>query len=639
MAAEVTVALGLANGKNAQSEFLAPGRPRVGAMADQRTEYPLLRTLQTIESVDNPLDVYPYRNWERVYRDQYSYDDSFTFICSPNDTHACRLRAFTRNGVIQRIEQNYDVGRYTDQLGNKASVKWHPRGCKKGQTFHRRVYGPYRLRFPLVRAGWKEWADSGFPELTPEARDEFKFTSRGTDTFVRLSWDEAYDYVARGLITVAEAYSGAQGARRLAAEGFQPEMIDEMGGAGTRTMKLRGGMGLLGVIGKYGMYRMSNTLALLDTHVRGTGPDDARAGRNWSNYTWHGDQAPGHLFVHGVQTSEPDFNDLANSKLTIQVGKNLVENKMPESHFFSNVMEQGGKIVTIAPEYSPYGTYDGMTIFEAAQQSRTGQQAVGYIPTDEEWASPNIHEDSPVANAPLSEGVTLPEHKTWFFYLQRICNHCSYPACLSACPRNAIYKRPEDGIVLIDQRRCRGYRKCVEQCPYKKPMYRPDSRTSEKCIGCYPRVEGSDPLTEGLPMETRCMTSCPGQIRLQGLVRVEGNGSWVVAPDNPLYYLIREEKMALPLYPQFGTQPNVYYIPPRWVPRDYLRQMFGPGVDTALTAYERPSRRAQAVLQLFRTTQTIILSPRGCDSRHGRRPIWRHPCSLPGRAPRSAADR
>jgi nitrate reductase / nitrite oxidoreductase, alpha subunit len=330
-------------------EFLIMGAAAtVGAAT-----YPLLHNLQAIRAVDNPLDSYPFRDWEAIYRDQYAYDSSFTFICSPNDTHACRLRAFTRNGVIQRIEPNYDVGRYADQLGNTASVKWHPRGCKKGQTFHRRVYGPYRLRFPLVRAGWKRWADDGFPELTAENRDAYLFTSRGTDSFARVSWDEAYRYIASGLINVAEAYSGDQGARRLIAEGYQPEMVEEMGGAGTRTMKLRGGMGLLGVIGKYGMYRMSNTLALLDDQVRGVGPDEARAGRNWSNYTWHGDQAPGQPFVHGLQTSDPDFNDLANSKLTIQVGKNLVENKMPESHWFSNIMEQGGKIVTIAPEYSP----------------------------------------------------------------------------------------------------------------------------------------------------------------------------------------------------------------------------------------------------------------------------------------------
>src|SRR4030067_1638334 len=97
-------------------------------------------------------------------------------------------------------------------------------------------------------------------------------------------------------------------------------------------------------------------MALLDSHVSTTDPDDALGGRNWSNYTWHGDQAPGHPFVHGLQCSDEDFNDLRNSRLHIQCGKNLVENKMPENHFFNELMERGGKIVTIAPEYSPPAT-------------------------------------------------------------------------------------------------------------------------------------------------------------------------------------------------------------------------------------------------------------------------------------------
>ena len=257
----------------------------------------------------------------------------------------------------------------------------------------------------------------------------------------------------------------------------------------------------------------------------------------------------------------------------------------------------------------PYGVYNGKTIFEAAAD-KGAEQALGYLPSDEEWTAPNIYEDTAmgavgVPNESHLEATQLPEHKTWFFYLQRICNHCTYPGCLAACPRNAIYKRPEDGIVLIDQERCRGYRKCVEQCPYKKPMYRPTTRVSEKCVACYPRVEGSDPLTGGLPMETRCVSTCIGKIRLQGLVRVE-NGEWAEDRNNPLYFLTRVERVALPLYPQFGTEPNIYYIPPRWVPRPYLRQMFGPGVDEAIDRYTNPSRELLAVLQLFRASQTII---------------------------------
>lgn len=258
---------------------------------------------------------------------------------------------------------------------------------------------------------------------------------------------------------------------------------------------------------------------------------------------------------------------------------------------------------------SPYGLYQGQTIFEAA--AATGDEsAIGFLPTEKEWTGPNLYEDTPkgpagVPNKYHTDGAELPEHNTWFFYLQRICNHCTYPGCVSACPRNAIYKRPEDGIVLIDQERCRGYRKCVEQCPYKKAMYRPTTRVSEKCVGCYPRVEGSDPLTNGVPMETRCVATCVGKIRLQGLVRIE-DGDWAEDRFNPIYYLVRQERVALPLYPQFGTEPNIYYIPPRWVPRPYLRQMFGPGVDDAIDRYTKPSRELLAVLQLFRATQTII---------------------------------
>ncbi len=263
----------------------------------------------------------------------------------------------------------------------------------------------------------------------------------------------------------------------------------------------------------------------------------------------------------------------------------------------------------------PYGTFEGKTIFEAAEKNvgpAGPQRVLGYLPTDEDWRTPNLYEDVPGGS---EKGVSmkftrkveeLPTHSTWFFYLARICNHCTYPACLAACPRNALYKRPEDGIVLIDQSRCRGYRKCVEACPYKKSMYRPTTRVSEKCIACYPRIEGRDQETQGHPMETRCMASCIGQIRMQGLVKLAKDGSWEEDRWHPLYYLVKVARVALPLYPQFGTGPNGYYMPPRWVPRPYLRQMFGPGVDQAIERYMVPDRELLAVLQLFRKTNRII---------------------------------
>jgi nitrate reductase alpha subunit len=307
-----------------------------------------------LEGIQNPLDFYPNRDWEKIYRDQYRYDRTFTWVCAPNDTHMCRIRSFVRNGIIIRSEQNYDYNRYTDLYGNRASVAWNPRGCLKGYTFHRRVYGPYRLKGPVIRKGWKEWADDGFPSLSdnPQLRHKYRFDDRGNDTFVRLSWDEAANYAARGLRAVAETYSGETGRERFRKDGCPEEMLEHWGGAGTRTMKIGSSLPVHGVIGKFGLFRFGNMMALLDHHVRGVPPEEAHGSRDWTEYTWRGDQAPGQPFVHGLQTSDCDFNDMRHTKLNIQVGKNLIENKMPDSHWMTEIIERGGKIVNIAPEYN-----------------------------------------------------------------------------------------------------------------------------------------------------------------------------------------------------------------------------------------------------------------------------------------------
>ncbi|MDP6085612.1 MAG: molybdopterin-dependent oxidoreductase [Nitrospinota bacterium] len=339
--------------KLSRRQFLAAGGAGLLAWSQKDLS---LAVLKPVTDVENPLEFYPNRGWEKVYRDQYRVDGSFTWVCSPNCTHECRLRAFTRNGVVLRTEQNYDNQRISDLYGNRATHHWNPRACANGFTFQRRMYGPYRLRYPMVRRGWKRWADDGFPELNEANKKKYMFDARGSDTFVRVSWDDVYTYAAKGFIQVAKTYSGEAGKRRLVAQGHSPEMFTHWDGAGTRTIKFRGGMGLLGVIGKYGMYRFANTMALVDSHVRGVEPKKARGGRAWANYTWHGDQAPGHPFVHGLQTSDCDFNDLRATKLLIAMGKNLVENKRADSHFSIEGIERGTKMIVVAPEYSPPAT-------------------------------------------------------------------------------------------------------------------------------------------------------------------------------------------------------------------------------------------------------------------------------------------
>ncbi len=344
-------------------------------------------------SVENPLGAYPNRDWEKVYLDQYGYDSSFTWVCAPNDTHMCRLRAFVRNGVMLRSEQNYDHDRCGDLYGNKATKAWNPRGCPKGFTMQRRVYGPYRLKGPVLRQGWKQWADDGFPSLSdqPELRTKYKFDDRGNDNYVRLSWDEIFKYVADGLEATARTYSGEDGVKRLVRDGYEQRMIDKVQGAGTRVIKIGSNLPIHGIVGKFGIYRFANLLGLLDHHVRGVPPEEARAARDWNEYTWRGDQAPGHPYVHGLQTSDMDFNDMRFSKLVIQIGKNLIENKMPESHWLNEVMERGGKLVDIAPEYNCPGTKSNYWIGVRPGLSDTAVLlGVTKILLDEKWYKPDF---------------------------------------------------------------------------------------------------------------------------------------------------------------------------------------------------------------------------------------------------------
>jgi nitrate reductase beta subunit len=235
--------------------------------------------------------------------------------------------------------------------------------------------------------------------------------------------------------------------------------------------------------------------------------------------------------------------------------------------------------------------YRGKTLFDAAP---TGEVLLGYLPDDLDYAHPNIGEDDSTGLMPQGAHLRMP-HMQWMFYLPRICNHCTYPACLSACPRQSIYKRPEDGIVLLDQSRCRGYRECVKGCPYKKVYFNAQTRVSEKCIGCYPAVEGG--------RQTQCTITCIGKIRIQGFMHAPDKAD----PDSPLDYLVLIRKIALPLYPQFGLEPNTYYIPPVHVPPAYLRQMFGWGAEDAIAAYGKAAQdpKLLGALLLFGATPEI----------------------------------
>ena len=184
---------------------------------------------------------------------------------------------------------------------------------------------------------------------------------------------------------------------------------------------------------------------------------------------------------------------------------------------------------------------------------------------------------------------------TFMMYLPRLCEHCLNPSCVASCPSGSIYKREEDGIVLIDQDKCRGWRMCVSGCPYKKIYYNWQSGKAEKCIFCYPRIEAGQP--------TVCSETCVGRIRYLGVLlydadaiaaaasvadekdlygaqlglfldpndesviaaaRCEGvPDAWIdAAQRSPVYRMAMDWKVALPLHPEYRTLPMVWYVPP-----------------------------------------------------------------------------
>jgi nitrate reductase beta subunit len=212
----------------------------------------------------------------------------------------------------------------------------------------------------------------------------------------------------------------------------------------------------------------------------------------------------------------------------------------------------------------------------------------------------------------ISDKVRFEYEQAFMFYLPRICEHCLNPSCVASCPSGAMYKRTEDGIVLVDQDKCRGWRMCVTGCPYKKVYFNHRTGKAEKCTFCYPRVE------VGLP--TVCSETCVGRLRYIGLVfydadrvteaaatadpqelyaaqldlmldphdpevvaaaRREGiSDDWVAAAQrSPVYALAKTYKVALPLHPEYRTMPMVWYVPPLSPVSEALRDSGHDGED------------------------------------------------------------
>jgi len=303
------------------------------------------------DQIQNPLALYPDRGWEQAYRDLWQYDSTFTFVCAPNDTHNCLLKAFVRQGVVTRLGPTMGYGQATDLYGNRPTHRWDPRVCQKGLALTRRFYGDRRVAHCRVREGFKRWVEAGFPRGT-DGKPPVEYFNRARDQWVRVTHREAAEIVASALRNISDTYKGEAGAERLRAQHYDEEMIAAMRGAGTQAMKFRGGMPLLGLTRVFGMYRLANSMALLDAEQRGVGPDEALGGRGFDNYSWHTDLPPGHPMVTGQQTVEWDLSSVEHARLVIVWGMNWITTKMPDAHWLTEARLKGTKVVVIACEYS-----------------------------------------------------------------------------------------------------------------------------------------------------------------------------------------------------------------------------------------------------------------------------------------------
>ncbi len=300
-----------------------------------------------------------------------------------------------------------------------------------------------------------------------------------------------------------------------------------------------------------------------------------------------------------------------SGKLTLKQGGRLKR----LATIFSNPLMPG-----VEDYYEPW-TYDYDTLLSAPQGSTSPvaqpHSAITGKPMRITWSAnwddnlagaPETAPEDPIVkklHSDVNDKIRFEYEQAFMFYLPRICEHCLNPACVASCPSGAMYKRSEDGIVLVDQDACRGWRMCVTGCPYKKVFFNHATGKAEKCTMCYPRIEA------GMP--TICSETCVGRLRYLGLFLYDADKvtaaasvknprdlyeaqldlildphdpevqaaarrdgiaqDWIdAARKSPVYRLAKEFRVALPLHPEYRTMPMVWYIPPLSPVADALRE-------------------------------------------------------------------
>lgn len=178
------------------------------------------------------------------------------------------------------------------------------------------------------------------------------------------------------------------------------------------------------------------------------------------------------------------------------------------------------------------------------------------LPRDHEWIKIQLLQDSEMTS------------KYWF---PKPCYHCDSPLCVSVCPVGATYKR-EDGIVLVDNKRCIGCKFCMTACPYSARVFNwkdpevdlprdhvydpelnvpPVEGTVGKCVFCADKLRNNE-----LP---RCVKACPMGVIYFGDINEDAVTNGV---ETLRFSSLMVDKHGYRHMEELGTMPSVYYLPP-----------------------------------------------------------------------------
>jgi complex iron-sulfur molybdoenzyme family reductase subunit alpha len=255
-------------------------------------------SLDLLRPVLDPLGAYPYRGWEDLYREQWTYDSFGRSTHGINCTGSCTWKGYVRNGILFKEEQYSDYPEINNPRDPSydpslpALPTYNPRGCQKGAHYKEYIYGPQRLKYPLIRAG-----------------------ERGEGKWTRVTWEEAFAYIAN---KVAAA------------------VTDELNG-GPDTVTFYSAIPAKHHLTLAGGFRLANLIG----------------GVVCSFYDWYCDLPPGEPMTWGVQTDSCEAADWFNSKYLLLWGSNLLETRIPDAHVVTEARMNGTKVVAIFPEYNP----------------------------------------------------------------------------------------------------------------------------------------------------------------------------------------------------------------------------------------------------------------------------------------------